>query len=128
MSSLRQQNAIVKFSFVVAPIIYIVMAGLVSQQAVEGSAPDPQMVANLSTVLCIVYAVTVLLTPVIAGQVLRQQGVYNKSVMIVKLALFESGAIYGLMLSLLTHDIQWAGGFGMVAALLILFQVKVPDQ
>ena len=46
--------------------------------------------------------------------------------MIVKLSLFESGAIYGLVLTFITRDLNYLMGFGIAAMLLIFFRVPVP--
>lgn len=118
---------IVKFAFMNAIVIYAVVAYFVCQQPMQGEPHDWSM---LSYAMMAVYALTVIVVePLVSSQMTLRRGGYNKDVMIIKLAILETGAIMGLFLTFLTHNMNFVCGFGLVAFILIALRVPVaPDR
>lgn len=118
---------IVKFAFMNAIVLYALVAYFVCQQ--QPLAGEPQTWQSLIYALMGVYALLALLIePIISARMTQQRGGYTKEAMIVKLAIFESGAIFGLLLTFLTHNMSFVCGFGLVAFILMALRVPVaPD-
>ncbi len=119
-------NVILKYAFIFAIGVYGVVAWIFCQQPFDADAQQAEAVGLILPILAGTYVMQILLEPFFTRRMMETQGEYNKNVMIVKLALFESGAIYGLLLTLITHDLNYLMGFGIAAMLLIFFRVPVP--
>lgn len=119
-------NVILKYAFILAIGIYGVVAWFVCQQPLEPEAQQTEAVGLMLPILTGTYIMQILLEPFFTRRMMETQGEYNKNVMIVKLSLFESGAIYGLVLTFITRDLNYLMGFGIAAMLLIFFRVPVP--
>ncbi|HIB66547.1 MAG TPA: hypothetical protein EYO33_15885 [Phycisphaerales bacterium] len=119
-------NVILKYAFIFAIGVYGVVGWIVCRQPLDADAQQAETVGLLLPILTGTYIMQILFEPFFTRRMMETQGEYNKNVMIVKLALFESGAIYGLLLTLITHDLNYLMGFGIAAMLLIFFRVPVP--
>ena len=119
-------NVILKYAFILAIGVYGVVGWIVCRQPLDADAQQTEAVGLMLPILTGTYIMQILFEPFFTRRMMETQGEYNKNVMIVKLALFESGAIYGLLLTLITHDLNYLMGFGIAAMLLIFFRVPVP--
>lgn len=108
-----------------APLVYSTVAWLVVQNQPE-TTMDPAQIRLFFVVLAAVYFLVVLLEPLITGPSLRRNGRYEKNTMIVRLAIYESGAIFGLLLTFLSHDMKYTLGFGLAAICFMLLKAPVP--
>lgn len=118
-------NALLKFAFLAAIAIYGVVAWFVCQQPMaEGQELPP----FFFEILAVVFVAQILIEPMVTGQIIRRRGAYTKDAMLVRLAFYEAGAIYGLVLTFISHDMNYLAGFGIVAGLLILFRCPVPSE
>lgn len=121
-------NAILKLTFLLTIPIYAVVAWFVLQQPGQDAPPD-QMLGILFPVLAGIYLFQVIvIEPIISRTVTRSRGGYTKEVLVIKLAFFESGAVFGFVLSILSRDLNFVLGFGMVAGLLIALRAPLPQH
>lgn len=118
---------IIKMAFLLAVPLYVGVGWMTSrtQEGVEGNA---ELAATLFPLLAIVFLAHVLLEPFVTRSLMKKHDGYTKEAMIIKLAFYESGAIFGLVLTFLSHDVNYVLSFGMVAAALILFRVPLPEK
>ena len=105
----RRQRLTFKFAFAMATLLYM---GVVHVMTFKGNANDVQ---TFSKILAAVYVVILLVSPVLE----RMQSQALPALMI-RLACRETGAIFGLVLSMISHDPNYAVYFGVPALLLIL--------
>lgn len=119
---------LIKNAFILAIGIYGAVAWFICNQNIEPLG-DPGIVKSYTIILSVIYALTVLLAePLISAHLVRSKGGYDQNVMIVKLGLLESGAVYGLFLTLMTRDINYVFAFGAIAAFLITLRVPIPKR
>lgn len=118
-------NAIVRIAFMTAPFLYATVAWLVGQNQPEPTM-DPAQIRLFFVVLAAAYLLVVLLEPLITGPSMRRYGRYEKNTMIVRLAIYESGAIFGLLLTFLSRDMKYVLGFGLAAICFMLLKAPAP--
>ena len=114
-------SMILKFAFLAAIPLYALCAFLVTKNHTAPLAGSGD-VNLLAAVLAIVCAVSFVLAPIVASRVggnLPPEQASN-SRFIVRAAIYEAGAIYGLVLSFMSRDPMYSVYFGIPAFLLIL--------
>lgn len=104
--------------------IYATVAWLVCQNHSESSL-EPAQIRMLFVALAAVYFLLVVIEPMITGPTMRRFGRYEKNTMILRLGIYESGAVFGLFLTFVSYDLKYVLGFGMAAIILILLKVPV---
>ena len=109
------RQPLIKVAFIGSACIYVVVAWFLAGQAPAGPAPTLD-IGLMTTILGAVYALTVVVAPLIV----RRFPPGSNSQMLVALALYESGALYGLLLSILSHQVQYALYFGTASVVLML--------
>lgn len=120
-------NKILKFAFMSVIGVYVLVAWIVSQQPIpEGQ--EPQNVDLFFKVLAGLFFMQIVTEPIISNALQKAKGAYTKDVMIIKLALYESGAIFGLVLSFISRDVNYVAGFGIIAFLLMMIRVPIPEE
>lgn len=113
---------VVKLAFLAAIPIYCLVSWFVVQNPLQ-PPPDPAVFSLMAKMLAGIYMATLLFVePMVSRSSMQRLGGYNYNVMVLKLAFFESGALYGLVLTLITHHMAYVTGFGMVAFLMILLR------
>ena len=110
------RQPILKFAFVASAFIYMFVAWIVSRGPAVPSAEALALSQKMAYVLTGVYMLTVALSPLL----LSRQPKGSNGRMILALGLYESGAIYGFMLSHLSHNPNYAYSFGGAAAVLMM--------
>jgi hypothetical protein len=104
----RQTRMIVKFAFMAAVVIYIILTKVM---VFTGRAGDVHI---FSIVLTVVYVLILLASPIIE----RMQSLPLQQFMI-RMACRETGAIFGLVLTFISHDPKYVLYFGIPAFLLL---------
>lgn len=125
---IMNSNFLVKNAFILTTALYGFVGWL---YCVQNPTPDtdPSFTKMMLLILGGIYFLTIaLIEPLAAVHFARKSGGYNQGVMILKLSLLQSGAVYGLFLTLLSKDTTYAFGFGTVAALLIAVRVTIPRK
>jgi hypothetical protein len=113
---------LLKLAMMIAIPLYTCVAWLVCSQSAAPAA-DPGMIHILAVALTALYAVQLLVVePLLSRQLMQRFGGYCQQVLVVRLAFFESGAVYGLLLTLLTHDMSYVCAFGGVALVMMLLR------
>ncbi len=105
--------------------MYLLVAGVLVTQNALPPTLDPSSVGLMSKLLITLFAILVLLVePAISRLATQQMGGYNSRVMLLKLSFFQSGALFGMILTLLSGNLLYVGVFGAVS--LLLMAVKAP--
>ena len=118
-----------KLAFMASIPVYGLVGWLLSRHPAPAQMPDAGMLQSMTYGLMALFALQALIIePLLSRQLISQRRGYDKNTMIVKLAFFESGAIYGLILTLISHDVSYVAGFGAAAFLLMVVRVPVPAR
>jgi hypothetical protein len=99
-----------RFAFVAAVFVYMYIGYKQGQGPLMPWADSRSLVIGLTVTDAIMVALVPLLT-------MRMVGLPK---LVLKLAVYEAGAVFGLVLSFLTHDPHYAVLFGLPALVLLL--------
>ena len=127
LSRPMSQAKLLKLAFMLSIVTFVAVA-----EVVVRTTPVPsegaEAVKFLGPILVIFYAVLLVGAPFLVRRIRAKQGEDNEQKLtgrvVLQLAIYESGAIYGLVLSFLSHNKYWAHGFGAVAIAMIFLMVK----
>lgn len=108
---------ILKLAFLATIVLYVVLGFVLSGQAAEASTMPEGTRQTLTLALGAVFAMQAAFALLVLPRFMAQN---PRGLFIVRLAIYESGAIMGLVLTLLTHDPRYTLFFGVPAFLLIL--------
>lgn len=102
-------------------LIYIGVAWVVTHQGGMQRTLEPAGARQFAIVLGLVWMASLAALPVF-GQRLRE----HRSFGLIRLAIFESGALYGLVLTMLSGDAKFTLAFGICA--LMLMSATAPES
>lgn len=118
-------DLLLKLAFMLAIPVYGLVAWLVtSNPALKQTEFDP----ILAQILAAVFFLGVVIEPFVSRAVTRRTGGYTRTGMLVKLAFFVTGGIYGLVLTMMSYDMSYVLAFGSIALFLMLLRVPLPKQ
>ncbi len=86
------------------------------------------MVSLLLPILSVAFLGTVLVEPIVSRFLSARHGGYTKEVMIMRLSMYQSGAIYGLLLSFMTYDVNYVLGFSIVTLVLTMLRAPAAEH
>lgn len=113
---------ILKLAFMASIPVYVLIAYLTRDQP---ATADPAMVVTMSRILAAIFAIGIVMAPIVARNSAKNLQDPNSQEarnvrFILKAAFYESGAIYGLVLSLMSRDPMYTVYFGIPALLCLL--------
>lgn len=106
-----------KWTFLSSILFYGLIGYLMSSQTAEASTLPEQTRQTLTIALAAVFAMQALFAMLVLPRVM---GANARGLYVVRLTVYEAGAIMGLVLAFLTHDPAYTLYFGAPAFLLIL--------
>jgi len=107
-------------AFMGSVLVYIGVAWLVTHQVRLERTLEPAGARQFAIVLGLVWVATLAALPIL-GRSLRE----HRAFLLIRLAMFESGALYGLALTLMSREANYMLAFGICA--LMLMATTSPD-
>lgn len=107
---------VLKAGFLSSILLYGVVGWVISSQAAESSGLPEQTRHSLSLALGAVFVFQAMFAALFLPRLMRNQ----RNLALVQMAVYEAGALMGLVLTLLTHDPIYTAYFGVPAFILIL--------
>lgn len=118
---------VVKLGLMATVPLYVLVGWWLTTQPATVAPMDAETLGIMSKAMIAIYAAIVLLVePVVSRTAVVQMGGYGQKTMLLRLALFETGAIFGLLLTLLSHDPSYVMVFGALAFVLMAVRAPVP--
>lgn len=113
---LKSGAVIIKAGFLSSILLYGLVGWVISSQAAEASGLPEQTRHSLSLALGVVFVVQALCAALFLPRLMRNR----RNLALVQMAIYEAGALMGLVLTLLTNDPIYTAYFGVPAFVLIL--------
>ena len=110
---------LLKLAMMASVVIFCGVGWFLCQQQPGGPTSPPETITMLAKILGGVAVMQALMmAPILTRSLIQRQG-YTRGVMLIKLAFYESGALYGLILTILSHDIHYLMYFAAPAMILM---------